>query len=81
LGWFKREAVGRQGVQVAGQILLGVLDLPGVTPRFRGRFDPPAIALLFDQAAGTVHYTAHRKAVLVSNRNRRQMGNFPQMRA
>jgi hypothetical protein len=78
VGGFKREAVGCQSVQMAGQILFGVLDLPGVRRRASGgRFNLPAVALLFDQVAGPVHHPAHRKAVLVCNSDRRHMGKLP----
>src|ERR1035437_4092517 len=67
----------RQRVQMDGQILLGVLDLTRAAAGFGGGFNPPAVALLFDQIAGTVQHAAHGQAVLVSYDNVCHMGNFP----
>jgi hypothetical protein len=68
----------RQRVQMDGQILLGVLDLTRGRRRDSGAGSiHPAVALLFDQIAGTVQHAAHGQAVLVSYGNVGHMGNFP----
>ena len=78
LGGLKREAMRRQRVQMDGQILLGVLDLTRGRRRDSGAGSiHPAVALLFDQIAGTVQHAAHGQAVLVSYGNVGHMGNFP----